>query len=296
METLEGIKRRIDSVEDLQSIVKTMKALAAVSIRQYEKAVASLATYARTIELGFQVVLRNRPGELAATGVIRRRRLGAIVFGSDQGMCGQFNEQIAAYAIAGMAKLETPPENRLVLALGGRVVARLEEAGQPVEEVWPVPGAVAGITPLVQDILMKLNEWGSEQAIDQVFLFYNTPAADSPYRPHMLPLLPVDLERLRGLEKKPWPSHVLPTFSMEWDRLFSALIHQYLFVSLYRALAESLASENASRLAAMQAAEKNIEEKLVELNALFHHQRQSSITEELLDIVSGFEVLTGRAV
>ncbi len=78
---------------------------------------------------------------------------------------------------------------------------------------------------------------------------------------------------------------------MDWERLFSALIRQYLFVSLFRGFAESLASENASRLASMQGAERNIEEWLGELNTRFHQQRQMSITEELLDIVAGFEAL-----
>ena len=70
------------------------------------------------------------------------------------------------------------------------------------------------------------------------------------------------------------------------------MIRQYLFVSLYRAFAESLASENASRLRAMQAAEENITERLEELNAQFRSERQSAITEELFDIVAGFEALT----
>ena len=71
------------------------------------------------------------------------------------------------------------------------------------------------------------------------------------------------------------------------------MIKEYLFVSIYRAFANSLASENASRLAAMQSAEKNIEERLEELYLHFHRQRQMTITEELLDIVSGFEALGG---
>jgi F-type H+-transporting ATPase subunit gamma len=78
---------------------------------------------------------------------------------------------------------------------------------------------------------------------------------------------------------------------MDWDALFSSLIREYLFISLFRAFAESLASENASRLASMQGAERNIEEMLHELNADFQKQRQMAITEELLDIVSGFEAL-----
>ena len=79
---------------------------------------------------------------------------------------------------------------------------------------------------------------------------------------------------------------------MESEKLAAALFRQYFFVSLYNACAESLKSENISRLAAMQMAEKNIAERLSELNREFNHQRQTTITEELLDIVSGFEALT----
>ncbi|HDP94800.1 MAG TPA: F0F1 ATP synthase subunit gamma, partial [Candidatus Aminicenantes bacterium] len=64
--------------------------------------------------------------------------------------------------------------------------------------------------------------------------------------------------------------------------------------SLFRACAESLASENASRLAAMQRAEKNIDELLENLNRSFHRLRQSSIDEELFDIISGFEALSAK--
>lgn len=70
-----------------------------------------------------------------------------------------------------------------------------------------------------------------------------------------------------------------------------ALIREYLFISLYRACAESLASENASRLAAMQRAEKNIDELLEDLASKFHQLRQSSIDEELFDVVAGYELL-----
>jgi len=70
-----------------------------------------------------------------------------------------------------------------------------------------------------------------------------------------------------------------------------ALVREYLFVSLFRACAESLASENASRLAAMQRADKNIDELLDDLNGTFQRLRQSSIDEELFEVISGFEAL-----
>ena len=76
------------------------------------------------------------------------------------------------------------------------------------------------------------------------------------------------------------------------ERTLRALVREYLFVSLFRACAESLASENASRLSAMQRAEKNIDELQEELNRSFHRLRQSNIDEELFDVMSGYEALS----
>jgi F-type H+-transporting ATPase subunit gamma len=218
--------------------------------------------------------------------------LGAIVFGSDQGMCGQFNDQIVSHAMETINDLGIKPENRFALAMGLRVAARLEDAGQAVEERLSIPGSIAGITPMVQEIVMIIEEWHSQRKINRINLFFNEHLSGASYRPHALRLWPVDLEWLQNLEKREWPTRSLPSFTMDWNRLFSLFMRQYLFVSLYRAFAESLASENASRLASMQGAERNIEERLRELNAEFHRQRQMTITEELLDIVAGFMALT----
>jgi F-type H+-transporting ATPase subunit gamma len=70
------------------------------------------------------------------------------------------------------------------------------------------------------------------------------------------------------------------------------LIREYLFVSLFRAVAESLASENSSRLAAMQRADKNIDQLLRDLTSQFHRLRQNSIDEELFDVISSFEAIS----
>ena len=120
-------------------------------------------------------------------------------------------------------------------------------------------------------------------------LFYNRPLTGS-FSPRAETLLPVSLSALRETRLK-WESRSLPTFTMPPDRLLSALLRQYFFVSLYRACALSLAAENTSRLAAMQAAEKNINERLDELKTSYQHERQAAITEELLDIISGFKAV-----
>ncbi len=293
MQTSEALKRRIQSAQDLLGVVKTMKALAAVSIRQYQKAVESLKDYNRTVEMGLQIALRERRGGGAASDQAKVNRIGAIVFGSDQGLCGQLNNIIAAHAAEEMDRVGVKKENRIVIAVGMRTADILEDTGQKVLEVLTTPGSTSGITPMVQDITVLLENWRFRRQIEHMYLFFNHYVSGATYRPRTVRLLPVDREWLKNLEMKKWPSRTLPLFTMDWEALFRSLIREYLFVSLYRAFAESLASENASRLAAMQSAEKNIEERLEELFLQYHRQRQMTITEELLDIVAGFEALGG---
>ena len=293
--TTEQLQRRISAAEDLQSIVRTMKALAAANMNQYERAVEALAGYGQALELAFQVVIRNRPADLLFDRPPPGGRLGVLVFGSDQGLVGQFNERIAARALETMSRLQPRPELRSVLAVGLRAAASLELAGHEVETVLPVPSGAGAITPTVQRLLLHIERWRAGSDVARVVLCYNKPLSQVTYGPVSVTLLPTDLDLLRTLSGKPWPNRVLPTFSADWDRLFSGLTRQQLFVGLYRALAESMASENASRLASMQAAERNIGERLDEFRAEYHRLRQTAITAELLDIVSGFEALTGPA-
>jgi F-type H+-transporting ATPase subunit gamma len=124
----------------------------------------------------------------------------------------------------------------------------------------------------------------------ELYLFYNRPASGPVYAPVSQRLLPLDEKWQKRLAELPWPTGNLPEVMGDSTTL-RALIREYLFVSLFRACAESLASENASRLAAMQRADKNIDELLEDLNRTFHSLRQSGIDEELFDVVSGFESL-----
>lgn len=296
--TSESLKATINSVQDLYSVVKTMKALAAVSIRQYEQAVESLAQYYQTVEMGFQILLRARyfAGESLSLQFQERtniptQKLGVLVLGSDQGLCGQFNEQIAQYTKNHLQSFSDSKEI-LVAVVGSRLLPYLKSTEFPIVNQFMLPTSAISIGDTVRDILLMLENWQTDERISKILLFHNSPTAASAYRCRNQQLLPLDPDWLLSLEQKPWPNNQVPTFMMDWQALFSELISQYLFVSLYRALAASLASENASRLAAMQSAQKNVEERLDELNAQYRRQRQSAITSELLDVVAGFEALT----
>ncbi len=173
MQSLEGIRRSISTAEDLQSVVKMMKGVAAANIREFERAVASLADYSRAIELGIQTLLSGQPERLVAAAPGSEGHLGAVVFGSDQGMCGRFNQQIATHAVREIKELAPRGEDRTILIVGTRILALLEMDGFEIGERVATTTSLAGITSLVQEILMHVEAWRSDGRADGVVLYYN---------------------------------------------------------------------------------------------------------------------------
>jgi F-type H+-transporting ATPase subunit gamma len=173
------------------------------------------------------------------------------------------------------------------------VHARLEDAGLPLAGLFSVPNSVRGITPLVGQILVESDGRRSRGEIAELRLFYNRPVSGATYEPVTQRLLPLDERWRREHAERSWPTKNLPEVLGSGAETLRALIREYLFVSLFKACAESLASENVSRLAAMQRADKNIDDLLDDLNGRFHRLRQSGIDEELFDVIAGFEALAG---
>jgi F-type H+-transporting ATPase subunit gamma len=284
-----SLRRKIGRAGDLQSVVRTMKGLAASSIGQYEESVQALADYARTVELGLSACFHEGPRPPLPAVTVKGRPnaiVGAVVFGSDQGLVGQFNDVVTDFAIKTLAAL---PGKTHAWAVGDRVRVRLSEAGLPLVGLFPVPGAASGITALVAEILLETE---SHRDMAELYLIHNRPTSESGYAPVGQRLLPLDERWRRELAQRPWPTKQVPEVMGAGASAVRALIREYLFVSLFRACAESLASENASRLAAMERADKNIDDLLETLHSTFHRVRQRSIDEELFDVVSGFEALT----
>ena len=289
--TQERMHRQIDLANDLLSVVSTMKAYAAVNIHQYERAAQAVSEYSRTIELGFRILLK---GERIPVETVRARgRAGAVVFGRDQGMCGQFNEEIVSYTrshLGESGRRQGAPWR--LLAVGTRAEQALSDAGLTVDETYAAPTSVSDITNLAQVLLPRIERWRAESAVTRIVTFHNRRVGASSFKSGQLQILPIDPGRLRSWREQPWNSVSLPLFVTERGEMVSLLIRHYLFVALFRACAESLASENASRIAAMQAAESNIEERLDELRRTYNVMRQTAITEELLDVITGFEAVS----
>lgn len=294
--TIASLRRMIGSAGELQSVVRTMKAMAASSIGQYEQSVRSVGDFSRTVELGLGACFRtagpDKSGLKPNNTQFRNpneKIIGAVVFGSDQGLVGQFNEVVVEYAFKTLAGIGGTAN---VWAVGERAYSRLADTGLPVMGLFNVPGSVKAITPLIGEILIAGEELRGDNDGVEFHLFYNRPTSGMVYKPVHQQLLPLDARWQHRIATAPWPTHRLPEVMGQLITTLRTLIREYLFVSLFRACAESLASENASRLSAMQRAEKNIDELLEDLNSKFHRLRQSTIDEELFDVVSGFEALS----
>ena len=188
-DTTASLRRKIGSAGALQSVVRTMKAMAAASIGQYEQSVRALADYSRTVELGLGASFRkaaHRRRRDGGWGVGRRTDgsmpvpIVAVVFGSDQGLVGRFNDVVAADALEALSAL---PGRRVVWAVGERVYARLADTGLKLAGLFAVPNSVKAITPLVGQILVEREARQRPGAAFELHLFYNRPSSEAVYAP-----------------------------------------------------------------------------------------------------------------
>lgn len=288
MPTLESLQRKIQTAQDLLSVVKTMKSLAAVNIRQYESAAAALDRYYLIVEKGWQALFRDwgrLPPDRAGGDAV------CLVLGSDQGMCGQFNDVVLETARRHLDKLAARGQTCHFWASGERILSGLED-GPGAEEYFPLPGSINGIVDQMYRIVETFGRWQKEKNTSVLYIVHNRQEQGAiGYRSSLIRVLPLDREWLAEKRENPWPSRCIPMLGLPAGRLFDHLLRNYLFAAFFRSFSQSMASENAARLAAMQAAEKNIMELRGRLEASYRDARQNLITSELFDIVSGFEAI-----
>ncbi len=281
------IRRQISTVEDLRTVISTTKSIASVNVHKYQPMMKAIEPYGTTIEMGIQAVVRNRPN----LNVKQRDANGQtilIVFGTDQGLVGPFNLRVAAYISENNNHLGVQPA---IIAVGKRLASHLQAQEHNVPFVASVPNTVEMMISTVCDLLVRLDTVRQQTGGERVDLVYNHPGQGTAYSTRHIGLLPLDLQWLDSMRQREWTSKTLPTARADLNTLLTELTQQYAFVTLYRVLVYSLISENASRLAAMEKAENNIDERLADLSGRYNVIRQEAITEELFDAIAGIELL-----
>ena len=290
-DTLESLRRKLERATKLGSVVRAMKALAASSIGQYEAALRALRDYQQSVEIGLRTCIPVTAISTPASRSQMPASIGAIVFGSDQGLVGRFNEAIAQFALSQLAAM---PGHKRIWGVGDRVGEQLEAAGFTLAQRYALPGSVDGISALVERLLFDSEASHSKGECASVFIFNHRPQSMALYGPVSLRLLPLDATAAGRAEILSQPTARFREVLGTSDATRSALVREYLFICLYKACAESLASENGGRLVAMQNAQKNIEALSAATSQSYYRLRQSSIDADLFDVMTGFNTLARK--
>ena len=296
-ETLETLTRRTETLGSIRGIVRTMKTLSAINALPYEEAARSIDAYRDIVLDGFQAFL-HRNGPLPPTRRVTVRVF--IAFGSDLGLCGNYNSIVADETRRQMVIVDSETQASdcvtHVLCVGAQMEQALTSHGIEVGGTLRPPTTADGLGRIAGELVTRLDSipGGSATIGLAVSLVFIERGEHSQQAPVARQLLPLDAALFEELGRRGWRSRTLPTFTLPADHLFAALVRSYLFASVFRAAAEALVTENAARLARMQEAEQSVDEQLVELQSEARLARQSEITTELMDVIIAFEAMKDR--
>lgn len=293
--TLEALDKRIKTTTDLREIVSTMKILSSVSIGPYEKALESLTQYADTVKDAFLGFMLNSDSFFRPNKKISEERILTILIGTDNGLVGKFNRDIFNYAQKTLSEMNIPSNNIAYLCVGKRLGAITQgNVQKKLYGTYAVSNSLKEIGSIASTLLIKINEILSKENFTKVLVFYNQRHDGTPQKPSMAQLMPLPYDDLLKLKAQKWQGKSLPMLPADEQALLSGLMHEYLTVILTRGITASLAAEHYARMVNMQQAEKNIDKSLEEMNLAYQQARQTQITDELIDIVSGAEAMTPK--
>lgn len=296
MATLEALDRRLRATQALRGVAKTMKTLSAVKIAEFERAARAADQLEEVAVVALQGLLATleRPYGRAATepadGLVEGSAVGpeiAVVVGSDHGLCGGFNEDLARFALERLGA-GRQDDGRLArthaLVIGARAQPLLERRGFTGLELLEQAGAASGVARLADLCFERIDAVERAAGPARVTVFHNRRERGGARRPHETRLAPLDPRWLAALSRRPWPGPTPPLPQTPPQALFPRVVRNLLYARMNHALAHSLAAEHAARLSTMQAAEHAIDERLSELEDGFRSLRQEQITLEIAEL------------
>jgi len=291
-QTLETLSRRTATLTSIRGIVHTMKTMSAINAVPYEHAARSVEAYHQTVLSGLRAFVA-KTGPVAMPVSVQAERI-LVVFGSDHGLCGNYNEVLAERVKTEASRMAGGPR---VLCVGARMSDALSDQGLSPEVTFLPPASADGIGRLASDIVTRLDEIGGGDIHSRisVTLAFTRRAAKGQREAVVSPLLPLSPSLLSDPGQAGWRSRSLPDYTMPAVPLLAALLRNHIFASVFHASAEAMVTENAARLALMQQAEQAVDDRLDEVGGQFRLVRQDEITNELMDIIIGFEALKKKS-
>ena len=293
MASLKALKIRIGSVKSTQKINKAMKMVAAAKLRRAQEAAEAGRPYAQRLEgvvaslAGKVTVSESSPKLLAGTGKDQVHLL--VVATSDKGLAGAFNTNIARLARRHAQELVAQGKTVKIYTIGrkGRAVLNRQFPKDIVHSIEPGDLGKLGFADArgYADDLIARFEAGE---FDVATLFYSTFKSVLAQEPTAQQIIPVAVPAAAA--ETPG-SGAAVTYEPDEESILADLLPRNVAVQLYRAMRENAASEQGSKMTAMDNATRNAGDLIKRLNTLYNRQRQAAITTELVEIISGAEAL-----
>lgn len=282
MMRLAEIQAHLSSMGELFDIVGAMRSLSGMRIQEAQQVLPGIRRYAETVAAGIAdtLLLMEEPEPPRhVTG-----QVAVILCAAEHGFVGGFNEHLVEAAQAAVQP------GGLLFILGTRGAMLTVERGQAVTWTHPMASALAAAPETVQRLSTELYRRISRGEIARVEVIFPRYGQGTAANIERRLLLPLDLASLRARQP-----HQPPLHNLDPAALHERLMAEYVFALLTESAVESIACENAARLAAMEAARDNVSKKLEQLRQDARLARQSEITAELLELVTGAQAFaTGK--
>jgi F-type H+-transporting ATPase subunit gamma len=290
MAGLQDIRRRIRSVKNTQQVTKAMKMISAVKLRKSQERLVALRPYAgKMMEVVRRVVSRIKgdaeiqPGPAAQAFLSPReeKRIRVVLIASDKGLCGGFNANVLKAANAFVAQCSAEIVHLDVVGKRASEWARkLKMAAAKEYHNLPLTGFQRVVTEISESATAQYHA----DQIDALYVIYNYFDSPMSQTPTVFRVFPMEMERRAESREAIEIPHLLEP---DPNAVLETLLPRFVETELLRNLLESSASEHGARMAAMDKASSNAGEMIAKLTLTMNKIRQASITNQIIEIVSG---------
>ena len=283
MASLKEIKGRITSVKSTQKITEAMKMVASAKLHKVQYQIERFLPYNNRLNDLLNRVLQSAPEELNSPFFETHevKRVAILVFSSNNGLCGAFNTNIIKLLNATLEKYRQQHCETAVYPIGKKAEETVKKHTAPID----MQGSYTSLIDKpsfegakeIADQLMNDFRAGRIRQVELIYNHFKSTAVQIPVEETFLPITPAANK------------HIPAGYLIEPDKetLLNSLLPQALRSKLYAVLLDSVASEQAARMVAMQIATDNVDEILEDLTLRYNKQRQQSISNEILDIIGG---------
>jgi F-type H+-transporting ATPase subunit gamma len=290
MPGLKEIKRRITSVKSTKQITKAMKMVAAAKFRRAVGRIIQLRPYANKMHAVLGGMAKNVESGHPLLDVRVVKKVELLVFSSDRGLCGGFNTNVMKAATKLIKELQADGKEVSVSSVGKKATDLFKRRKIALRQSWVgLSGRISYEN--AQQIATDIIDNYIKETFDEVMVVYTEFKSAAVQRVIVLRLLPfkeVGPSAASGSAEEAAGEFL---FEPSQNVIFERLLPKNVEIQIFRSLLDSQASEEASRMAAMENATKSADDMIKRLTLQYNKARQASITKELMDIVGGVEAL-----